>query len=114
MERVITLLKKTPYLEIHDIVTNAGKLATPVMMMYHINFGEPFLSERLQVSADFTYIEERDTKRCSPPDEVLAMAKRGECSEGDGLLHSDRPAKGSFPGIRCLVCAFICVQRENG
>lgn len=77
MERVITLLKRTPYLEIHDIVTNAGKLATPVMMMYHINFGEPFLSEKLQVSADFTYVEERDTKRCSTPDEVLAMAKRG-------------------------------------
>ena len=77
LERTVSLFKCMECIEIDDTVTNMGQAATPVMMMYHINFGEPFLSENLKVSAGFSYIEDRDAKRTAQPGEVLAMGAKG-------------------------------------
>ena len=54
-----------------DRVTNlAGD--TPFMMMYHINFGAPFLSETLRMKTDFAYAENRDTGL--PADHALLLS----------------------------------------
>ncbi len=75
--RTLRLDKHTPTLEIHDRVTNLGAAPTPYMIMYHINFGEPFLSPKLKISADFTYIEDRDTGTLAPLEAVTGMGTQG-------------------------------------
>ena len=55
-----------------DRVSNLGP-DTPFMMMYHINFGAPFLSEHLQMETSFAYTEDRDTGLPAEKDEILRM-----------------------------------------
>ncbi len=56
---------------LQDRVFNQG-ITTPFMMMYHINFGAPFLSPALQIDAPLVYAENRDTRRKAKADTVLA------------------------------------------
>lgn len=62
---------------IEDTVTNRGNACTPFMMMYHVNFGAPFLSEVLEISLPFTYIENRDTGCADPEDTVRRILPEG-------------------------------------
>lgn len=62
---------------VEDAVTNRGAKPTPFMLMYHINFGAPFLSEQLRLCADWSYIENRDTGAMESPEAVSKMEGRG-------------------------------------
>lgn len=42
-----------------DVIRNAGTVPAPLMLMYHINFGAPFLSEALEIELPASYVEER-------------------------------------------------------
>ncbi len=70
--RYITLHQDN-WIEIADTVKNIGESITPFMLMYHINFGAPFLSKNLQVSIPFSYIEDRDTGLPVPPSDILEI-----------------------------------------
>lgn len=59
-------------LSCRDRVTNLG-IETPFMMMYHINFGQPFLCEGLEMQAVFDYAERRDTGLQASREEMLCM-----------------------------------------
>lgn len=95
LKRTVSLFKCMGYIEIYDVVTNMGQAATPVMMMYHINFGEPFLSKNLKVSAGFSYIEDRDTKGTAQPGEVLAMESRGS-ADGEQVYYTQADMEKGF------------------
>ncbi|NLD58239.1 MAG: aldose 1-epimerase family protein [Clostridiales bacterium] len=77
LERTIRLDLRAPILEIRDRVTNFGSEPTPFMIMYHINFGAPFLSEELRLSADFEYVGDRDTGAEASAAEAVKMGARG-------------------------------------
>lgn len=79
LTRHITL-HRDGWLEIADTVKNTGDTVTPFMLMYHINFGAPFLSEALQVSIPFTHTEDRDTGLPAAPAEILKMEPKGAYS----------------------------------
>jgi len=56
-----------------DRVTNLG-VSTPFMLMYHINFGMPFVSENLKVKTTFLYEEDRGTGKPAGMETILKMA----------------------------------------
>lgn len=76
LTRCITLHQDS-WVEIADQVENIGGAVTPFMLMYHINFGVPFLSENLRVSIPFTHTEDRDTGLPAAPEDILKMEPRG-------------------------------------
>jgi hypothetical protein len=51
MERKISTSLQSAALTIHDVVENQGIAESPFMLLYHINFGFPLLTERSQVYA---------------------------------------------------------------
>lgn len=61
LARTICLPNGQPTLVIRDEIANLTDEPTPFMMMYHINFGAPFLSEQTLMSAHFWQLEDRDT-----------------------------------------------------
>lgn len=75
LERTVSVGRDDAALTIRDRVTNIGAVETPFMMMYHMNFGAPFLSEKLSVQAEFLATEDRDTGRPEEPSVILAMGK---------------------------------------
>lgn len=77
LDRTITLDTSQDWLCIQDTVQNMSDSPQPYMMMYHINFGAPFLSENLIVEADFSYIENRDTGCPEEKEQLLRMGARG-------------------------------------
>ena len=71
------ILSRSADVRIEDCVTNRGQAGTPFMMMYHINFGAPFLSEGMDFELPFQYVEDRDTGAAASAD-----AARRICGEG--------------------------------
>jgi hypothetical protein len=51
MERTISTSLHSAALTIHDVVENQGIAESPFMLLYHVNFGFPLLTERSQVYA---------------------------------------------------------------
>jgi len=69
--------------ELHDVVSNEGFEASPLMILYHMNFGFPFLTERSRIYCDSIHIDSRtefsrltqdDWKRFNEP--VAAINER--------------------------------------
>ena len=58
--REITADTEKDQIFIHDTIENRSASPQPYMMMYHINFGAPFLSDKLLINGQFSYIENRD------------------------------------------------------
>jgi hypothetical protein len=69
---LITVKMESNNINIHDTVENEGFDPTPFMLLYHINFGFPLLSENTSL--------ETNCKNCQPRDEE---AKKGldKCCE---------------------------------
>lgn len=72
LTRTITVKMESNNINIHDTVENEGFDPTPFMLLYHINFGFPLLSENTSL--------ETNCKNCQPRDEE---AKKGldKCCE---------------------------------
>ena len=49
LRRTISSTLGEPVIRIHDVVTNAGNLPTPHMMLYHCNFGWPLVDEGTKI-----------------------------------------------------------------
>lgn len=62
MRRVITCRYGENKLRVCDTVTNEGFVPAPLMLLYHINFGYPFLSEETTVEIPHTAIKARDAQ----------------------------------------------------
>lgn len=58
--RTITIYSERDEIEVCDTIENQGFMESPVMMMYHINFGYPMLDEGAKVYTDSTRMIPRD------------------------------------------------------
>lgn len=67
MEREITSLRGQNTILLTDKITNFGNKPSPYTILYHMNFGYPFLSEDTQLTIDPLNTEPRD------PDAVAGM-----------------------------------------
>lgn len=57
MERTITTSLRSAGLTLTDVVENAGLRASPLMVLYHLNFGFPLLTEHSEIHAPSRYQE---------------------------------------------------------
>jgi len=57
--RTITTTLAGRSIEIHDCIVNEGYRATPLMVLYHCNFGFPFLTEQARVYCRSSCVESR-------------------------------------------------------
>lgn len=60
LNRTITTSLKSASLTIHDVVENQGVCPTPLMILYHFNFGFPLLTEKATVYAPSAQVEPID------------------------------------------------------
>jgi hypothetical protein len=60
MERTLTSSLRSNALEIHDVVTNEGVRETPMMILYHFNFGYPLLTEQSEVHSPSITVDSID------------------------------------------------------
>lgn len=77
LERTLSVYHEGGRIELHDRITNLGENETPYMIMYHVNFGEPFLSPALRMSGRFFSAENRDTGLAATQEELLTVCPRG-------------------------------------
>lgn len=75
--REITADTEKDQIFIHDTIENRSASPQPYMMMYHINFGAPFLSDKLLINGQFSYIENRDTGCLETKEQLLRMGAPG-------------------------------------
>ena len=61
LERTVSTTLHSAAMEIEDIVTNEGVRETPLMILYHFNFGYPLLTERSKVYAPSQVVHPIDT-----------------------------------------------------
>ncbi|QYH35416.1 DUF4432 family protein [Salinibacterium sp. M195] len=59
VERRIVASTGIPRLEVIDHIRNEGQQASPVALLYHVNFGAPFLDEGTRVEVDAAEIRPR-------------------------------------------------------
>jgi len=60
VERRIVARTGTPRLEVIDHIRNEGHVPAPVALLYHVNFGAPFLDEGTRVEVEAAEIRPRD------------------------------------------------------
>ena len=60
LERTITTSLKSKSLSVHDVVENQGVRESPLMILYHFNFGFPLLTERSRLYAPSQAVEPAD------------------------------------------------------
>jgi len=57
LERTISTSLKSKSLSVHDVVENQGVRESPLMVLYHFNFGFPLLTERSRIYAPSQAVE---------------------------------------------------------
>jgi hypothetical protein len=80
LERTISTSLKSKSLSVHDVVENQGSRDSPLMILYHFNFGYPLLTERSLIYAPSQTVE--------PADDCAARSK-------DAWNHFEPPVKGA-------------------
>lgn len=60
LERTLTLETESNRLRIHDVAINQGFLTTPLMLVYHVNFGYPLLDDGARIYTNASRIEPRN------------------------------------------------------
>lgn len=60
LHRVLTCGKHESWIKISDTVENQGDKVSPVMLMYHMNFGYPLLSEHTELKISSTHVRPCD------------------------------------------------------
>ncbi len=61
LTRKLTISKKSNFFELYDTVRNIGNSVAPCMLLYHINFGYPMLSENSEVYIPYNEIKARNS-----------------------------------------------------
>lgn len=77
LERTLSVFHEGGRIELHDRITNMSETETPYMVMYHVNFGAPFLDPAMRISGRFFAAEDRDTGLPASSDEILSVCPRG-------------------------------------
>ena len=57
LERTISTSLQSESLSVHDVVENQGVRESPLMVLYHFNFGFPLLTERSRIYAPSQAVE---------------------------------------------------------
>ena len=76
LERTLSVFHEGGRIELHDRITNLGETQTPYMIMYHVNFGAPFLDPALRISGRFFSAENRDTGLEATDEELFTVCPR--------------------------------------
>lgn len=79
IKRTIRSVFEKPTIAIEDEITNIGGSATPLTMLYHMNFGYPFVDENAKIHVR--------SSQCTPNDEYTAerFDERFRMKSPDGL-----------------------------
>ncbi len=129
LKRVIRLQTERDILHIEDTVENQGFFTSPLMLVYHINFGYPMLDEGARVYSSASKITPRDGNaekgfaRWNEMDEPSALRPE-ECFFHTGLpedafvlLHNERlglAAAVRFNGRALpLLCEWKCMREGD-
>ncbi len=75
LTRSYVISKEENSFEIRDTVQNVGNTVTPCMLLYHINFGYPMLSENAQVFVPNNGVSPRNAHAAESIDSCLQMEK---------------------------------------
>ena len=67
LDRTISTSLKSASFAIHDVVENQGRTESPLMVLYHFNFGFPLLTERSTIYSSSSMVE--------PSDDFAAQSK---------------------------------------
>lgn len=65
MKRRITIPKKRTSLHLRDVIINEGNRPSPLMMLYHMNFGYPFFSPESQLMLDPLMTTDRNGQKAT-------------------------------------------------
>lgn len=77
LERTLSVFHSGGRIELHDRITNLSETETPYMVMYHVNFGAPFLDPAMRISGRFFSAVDRDTGLPASCEEILSIHPRG-------------------------------------
>jgi len=89
LDRVITVSTECNQIAIHDTVTNLGFADTPLMLVYHVNFGYPMLDEGAEVYTNAASIIPRDGIAAKGLHQSDAIEQPTIGREEECFMHSD-------------------------
>lgn len=62
LRRTLTMPMHSAKFTLEDVVTSEGHEPTPLLLLYHCNFGYPLLSETARIEGDFASVTPRDAE----------------------------------------------------
>ena len=62
LHKEITIPVGENIIEMHDTIENKGFEKSPLMILYHFNYGYPFLTENAQIYTNYDKVTARDEK----------------------------------------------------
>ena len=74
LKRTITIESVTNKIVIDDFIVNEGARECPMMLLYHFNFGYPFLDDNTYIDCFYSFVEPLDKQAKSGIDEWNKMA----------------------------------------
>ncbi len=82
------------YIKVTDEITNEGSRSIPLMMLYHINFGFPFLSESAQVNIEAQRCEAYDDYSLRDMLNITGFSKPHPANTEKNYFHTCKDFKG--------------------
>ncbi|MDD2560933.1 MAG: aldose 1-epimerase family protein [Eubacteriales bacterium] len=96
LARVLRLRTESDTLEIEDTVENQGFVETPLMLVYHVNFGYPLLDEGARVYTSAGLVSPRDETAQAGYKDHAAMEAPGINRPEECFFHTRHPGKEAF------------------
>lgn len=112
MVRTVTVYGDEARVELRDRVTNLGDETVPFMMMYHMNFGAPFLGPDLRIDARLLYAQDRDSGMQEAQETVLSAGK--PCSMQQEKVYYTRPDWRQGVTLQSPACGIACHLEARG
>lgn len=91
LERELTLHTERNVLRIRDTVTNLGFAQSPLMLVYHVNFGYPLLDDGARVYGSSRRVEPRDEIARQGLDKYDRMEHPGIGRPEECFFHTEEP-----------------------
>ena len=102
LTRRITVALGGNTIKLHDTVENLGASASPLMLLYHINLGFPFLDETSDLLADPHAVEPRDADAAAGLQDWMRFQKPS-VGYAEQVFYHDLPAdKNGWANIRLV------------
>ncbi len=96
LSRTLRLHTEKNVLEIEDTVENQGFAKTPLMLVYHVNFGYPMLDEGARVYTSAGQITPRDDTAQANFDKHSLMEAPGVLRPEECFFHTQHPDTGAY------------------